>query len=192
MWCWSSIFWCNIWDRLWRWIQRNLRKQRRVSGNSFPGNVYRYQLLANSVDEANHEVDIYDFINMDIASSDDETLIIDLNILDVMADLPPKNSVDWTSCWVSSRSIYRCSQCESLSEQYSDVTLVQWQQNTFILNIRFLSISVHVVVLYVVIVMYLYLLPGYEKKESVKNDGSWGNFWWKTCGFERVNNTGID
>ena len=27
-------------------------KKRRVSGNSLPGNVYRYQLLANSVDEA--------------------------------------------------------------------------------------------------------------------------------------------
>ena len=31
---------------------------------------------------------------MDIASSDDETLIIDPNILDVVADLPPKNQ--WT------------------------------------------------------------------------------------------------
>ena len=28
---------------------------------------------------------------MDIARSDDETLIIDPNILDVVADLPPKN-----------------------------------------------------------------------------------------------------
>ena len=27
-------------------------KKRRVSGNSLPGNVYRYQVLANSVDEA--------------------------------------------------------------------------------------------------------------------------------------------
>ena len=31
---------------------------------------------------------------MDIASSDDETLIIDPDILDVVADLPPKNQ--WT------------------------------------------------------------------------------------------------
>ena len=68
-----------------------------------------------------------------------------------------KKPVDWTSCWVSSHSIYRCSQRESLSEQYGDVTLVQWQQNIFILDIRFLSISIYVVVLYVVSVMYLYL-----------------------------------
>ncbi len=53
--------------------------------------------------------------------------------------------------------LYRSSQRESLSEQYGVVTLVQWQRNIFILDIRFLSISVHVVVLYVVIVMYLYL-----------------------------------
>ena len=32
--------------------------------------------------------------NMDIARSDDKTLIIDPNILDVVADLPPKNQ--WT------------------------------------------------------------------------------------------------
>ena len=31
---------------------------------------------------------------MDIASSDDETLIIDPNVLDVVADLPPKSQ--WT------------------------------------------------------------------------------------------------
>ena len=67
-----------------------------------------------------------------------------------------KKPVDWTSCWVSSHSIYRCSQRESLSEQYGDVTLVQWR-HIFILDIRFLSISVYVVVLYVVSVMYLYL-----------------------------------
>ena len=30
-------------------------------------------------------------------------------------------------------------------------------------------------------------MPGYEKIESLKNGGSWGKFWWKTCGFERVN-----
>ena len=30
-------------------------------------------------------------------------------------------------------------------------------------------------------------MPGYEKIESFKNGGSWGKFWWKTCGFERVN-----
>ena len=94
---------------------------------------------------------------MDIARFDDETHIIDPNILDVVANLPPKKPVDWTSCWVSSHSIYRCSQRESLSEQYGDVTLVQWQRNIFILDIRFLSISLHVVVLYVVSLMYLYL-----------------------------------
>ena len=30
-------------------------------------------------------------------------------------------------------------------------------------------------------------MPGYEKIESLKNGGSWGQFCWKTCGFERVN-----
>ena len=29
-------------------------------------------------------------------------------------------------------------------------------------------------------------MPGYEKMESLKNGGSWGKFWCKTCGFERV------
>ena len=62
---------------------------------------------------------------MDIASSDDETLIIDPNILDVVADLPPKNQ--WTEHLVEYPVIayYRSSQRESLSEQYGDVTLVQ-------------------------------------------------------------------
>ena len=63
---------------------------------------------------------------MDIASSDDETLIIDPNILDVVADLPPKNQ--WTEHLVEYPVItYRCSQREreSLSELYGDVTLVQ-------------------------------------------------------------------
>ena len=69
-------------------------KKRRVSGSSLLGNVYRYQLLANSVDEATTKLTSPDFENMDIASSDDETLIIDPNILDVVADLPPKNQ--WT------------------------------------------------------------------------------------------------
>ena len=41
--------------------------------------------------QSHHEVDISDFENMDISSSADETLIIDPNILDVVADLPPKN-----------------------------------------------------------------------------------------------------
>ena len=41
---------------------------------------------------SHHEVDISDFENMDIANS--ETLIIDPNLLDVVADLPPKNQ--WT------------------------------------------------------------------------------------------------
>ena len=68
-----------------------------------------------------------------------------------------KKPVDWTSSWVSSHSIYRCSQRDSLAEQYGDMTLLQWQQNIFILDIRFLSNSVLFVVLYVVIVMYLYL-----------------------------------
>ena len=43
---------------------------------------------------SHHEVDISDFENMDIASSANETLIIDPNILDVVADVPPKNQ--WT------------------------------------------------------------------------------------------------
>ena len=30
-------------------------------------------------------------------------------------------------------------------------------------------------------------MPGYEKIESLKNGGSWGQFCWKMCGFERVN-----
>ena len=30
-------------------------------------------------------------------------------------------------------------------------------------------------------------MPGYEQIESLKNGGSWGKFWWKTCGFEWVN-----
>ena len=65
-----------------------------VSGNSLLGNGYRYQLLANSLDEATTKSTYRDFENMDIARSDDETLIIDPNILDVVADLPPKNQ--WT------------------------------------------------------------------------------------------------
>ena len=31
-------------------------------------------------------------------------------------------------------------------------------------------------------------MPGYEKIESLKNGGSWAQFCWKTCGFERVIN----
>ncbi len=62
---------------------------------------------------------------MDIASSDDETLMIEPNILDVVADLPPKNQ--WTEHLVEYPVIayHRCSQRESFSEQYGDVTLVQ-------------------------------------------------------------------
>ena len=61
---------------------------------------------------------------MDIASSDDETLVIYPNILDVVANLPPKN--EWTEHLVEYPVIaFRCSQRESLSEQYGDVTLVQ-------------------------------------------------------------------
>ena len=41
-----------------------------------------------------NDVDISDFENIDAASSDDETLIIDPDILDVLADLPPKKQ--WT------------------------------------------------------------------------------------------------
>ena len=29
-------------------------------------------------------------------------------------------------------------------------------------------------------------MPGYEQMESLKNGGSWGKFWWKTCGCEWV------
>ncbi len=43
---------------------------------------------------SHHKVDISDFENMDIARFDDETHIIDPNILDVVANLPPKNQ--WT------------------------------------------------------------------------------------------------
>ena len=41
--------------------------------------------------QSQNDVDISDFENIDAASSDDETLIIDPDILDVLADLPPKN-----------------------------------------------------------------------------------------------------
>ena len=44
--------------------------------------------------QSQNDVDISDFENIDAASSDDETLIIDPDILDVLADLPPKNQ--WT------------------------------------------------------------------------------------------------
>ena len=27
-------------------------------------------------------------------------------------------------------------------------------------------------------------MPAYKKMESLENGGSWGKFWWKTCGFE--------
>ena len=69
-------------------------KKRRVSGNSLLGNVYQYQHLANSVDEATTKLTSPDFENMDIASSDDETLIIEPNIFDIVVDLPPKKPVD--------------------------------------------------------------------------------------------------
>ena len=69
-----------------------------------------------------NDVDISDFENIDAASSDDETLIIDPDILDVLADLPPKNQ--WTEHLVEYPVII-CSQRESLAEQYGDVTLVQ-------------------------------------------------------------------
>ena len=32
-------------------------------------------------------------------------------------------------------------------------------------------------------------MPAYKKMESLKNGGSWGKFWWKTCGFEWVKNS---
>ena len=51
-----------------------------------------------------NDVDISDFENMDTASSDDETLIIDPDILDVLADLPPKNQ--WTEHLVEYPVIY--------------------------------------------------------------------------------------
>ena len=62
---------------------------------------------------------------MDAASSDDATLIIDTDILDVVADLPPKNQ--WTEHLVEYPviAVYGCSQCEMVAEQYGDVTLVQ-------------------------------------------------------------------
>ena len=74
---------------------------------------------------SHNKVNISDFENMDTASSDDETLIFDS---DILADLPPKNQ--WPEHLVEypvSIKFYRsrCSQCESLAEQYGDVTLVQ-------------------------------------------------------------------
>ena len=50
------------------------------------------------------DVDISDFENIDAASSDDETLIIDPDILDVLADLPPKNQ--WTEHLVEYPVVY--------------------------------------------------------------------------------------
>ena len=70
------------------------KKKRQVSGNGLPGNVYRYQPPTNSVDEARTMLTSPTSKTWDIASSDDETLIIDPNLLDVVADLPPKNQ--WT------------------------------------------------------------------------------------------------
>ena len=49
---------------------------------------------------SHHEVDICDFENMDTASSDDETHIFDLDILDVVAELPPKNQ------WIEHLVVY--------------------------------------------------------------------------------------
>ena len=133
-----------------------------------------------------NDVDISDFEHIAAASSDDETLIIDPDILDILADLPPKKPVDWTSSWVSS---HICSQRESLAEQYGDVTLVQWQRNIFILDFRFLSISINVVVLCVVIIIYLYLF-------SWKNDSCMASpfiqlskntyFYWVICYYYAV------
>ena len=113
-------------------MKRILRQNRRVSGNSLPGSVYRYQLLANSIGE----VDISNFENLDIASSDDEALIIDSNILDVVADLPPKNQ--WTEhlveytviAFIDAANVNRF-----LNSTVMWVTLVHWQQN--ILDICF-------------------------------------------------------
>ena len=51
-----------------------------------------------------NDVDISDFENIDAASSDDEMLIIDPDILDVLADLPPKN--EWTEHLVEYPVIY--------------------------------------------------------------------------------------
>ena len=72
------------------------------------------------------DVDISDFENMDAASSDDETLIIDPDILDVLADLPPKNQ--WTEhlveypviAFIDTANVNRF-----LNSTYGDVTLVQ-------------------------------------------------------------------
>ena len=75
--------------------------------------------------QSQNDVDISDFENIDAASSDDETLIIDPDILDVLADLPPKNQ--WTEHLVEYpvTGSHICSQRESLAELYGDVTLVQ-------------------------------------------------------------------
>ena len=34
-------------------------------------------------------------------------------------------------------------------------------------------------------------MPAYKKMESLKNGGSWGKFWWKTCGFEWVKSVDV-
>ena len=54
--------------------------------------------------QSQNDVDISDFENIDAASSDDETLIIDPDILDVLADFPPKNQ--WTEHLVEYPVIY--------------------------------------------------------------------------------------
>ena len=101
---------------------------------------------------SHHKVDISDFENMDIASSANETLIIDPNILDVVADVPPKNQ--WTEHLVEYPVIAFIDAANGNVNRFLNSTV---NKNIFILDIRFLSISVHVVVLYVVGVMYLYL-----------------------------------
>ena len=142
--------WCNIWDGLWRWIQRSLCKKRRGSGNSLPGNVYRYQLLANSVDEATTK------LPSPTSISDDETLIIDPDIMDVVVDLPPKNQ--WTEhlveypviAFIGAANVNRLLNSTVMWRSFNDKEIFLFW--TFV-SCQFL----YIVVLYVLSVMYLYV-----------------------------------
>ena len=67
---------------------------------TFPGKLLQFTRECSPMPTAGefsrrsqNDVDISDFENIDSASSDDETLI-NPDILDVLADLPPKNQ--WT------------------------------------------------------------------------------------------------
>ena len=69
-------------------------KKRRISCNRGTRECSPMPTAGEFSRRSQNDVDISDFENIDAASSDDETLIIDPDILDVLADLPPKNQ--WT------------------------------------------------------------------------------------------------